>query len=187
MARKRSHIGWSGSHGQGITICSCAAGTSVAAAAVVGYLCGGRVTVEGQLDATLREQATRAVEVKARIVVTVIDFIFKSLFVKLSLEGCEGCMKMVLEEGSLKVVFVITDRDKKWGEKGFYIGAESNFSPWWGLEVTWISRSLRVSGPFPPREVVVVIKTTPRGLPKLLETQEWKNRVYQGGESRQVQ
>ena len=45
-------------------------------------------------------------------------------------------MKMVLEEGSLKVVFVITDRDKKWGEKGFYIGAESNFSPWWGLEVT---------------------------------------------------
>jgi hypothetical protein len=103
-------------------------------------LCGGRVivrvTVEGQLDATLREQATRAVGVKARIVVTVIDFIFKSLFVKLSLEGCEGCMKMVLEEGSLKVVFVITDRDKKWGEKGFYIGAESNFSPWWGLEVT---------------------------------------------------
>jgi hypothetical protein len=46
-------------------------------------------------------------------------------------------MKMVLEEGSLKVVFVITDRDRKWGgEKGFYIGAESNFSPWWGLEVT---------------------------------------------------
>jgi len=46
-------------------------------------------------------------------------------------------MKMVLEEGSLKVVFVIADRDRKWGgEKGFYIGAESNFSLWRGLEVT---------------------------------------------------
>jgi hypothetical protein len=33
-----------------------------------------------------REQATRAVEVKARIVVTVVDFVFKSLFVQLSLE-----------------------------------------------------------------------------------------------------
>jgi hypothetical protein len=81
-----------------MTICSCAAGTAVAAAAVVGYLCGGRVTVEGQLDATLREQATRVVEVKARIVVTVIDFIFKGLFVKLSLEGCEGCTSY--EDGS---------------------------------------------------------------------------------------
>jgi hypothetical protein len=46
-------------------------------------------------------------------------------------------MKMVLEEGSLKIVFVITDRDRKWGgEKGFYLVAESNFSVWLGLEVT---------------------------------------------------
>jgi len=65
-------------------------------------LCGGRVivrvTVEGQLDATLREQATREVEVKTRIVVTIIDLIFKGLFVKLSLEGYEGCTSY--EDGS---------------------------------------------------------------------------------------
>jgi hypothetical protein len=28
-------------------------------------------------------------------------------------------MKMVLEEGSLKIVLVITARDKKWGGEGF--------------------------------------------------------------------